>query len=170
MMIVSRCLLGDACKYNGGDNRCEAVIDFLSGKTVFPVCPETAGGLPRPREPAEIQGSRVVDRNGVDRTDAFIEGAVKSLSDAEAYAEESGEPVEGAILKANSPSCGVGAVYDGTFSGRKVQGDGIFAGMLRKRGIPLRTEKDFSDFSDPLKSDAAKAPEPEKQESVKTTK
>lgn len=165
-MIVSRCLLGDACKYNGGDNRCEAVIDFLLGKTVFPVCPETAGGLPRPREPAEIQGSRVVDRNGIDRTDAFLKGAEKSLADAEVYAEESGEQVEGAILKANSPSCGAGTIYDGTFSGRKVPGDGIFAGMLRKRGISLRTEKDFSDFSDPQKSDAAKEPEPEEQETV----
>ncbi len=142
MYIVSGCLLGQNCKYNGGNNRNEAVIDFCQKKKYIIVCPETAGKLPCPRVPAEQQGDRVIDRDGKDVTEAFVKGAELSMGTCMTLADYTGEKLEGAILKAKSPSCGCNEIYDGRFSGKLVAGDGIFTAMLKKKNIPVITEKD----------------------------
>ena len=145
MFIISRCLLGCHCKYNGGHNRSERVLDFASCHSCLSVCPETRAELPSPRPPAEHQQGerlRILDREGKDLTEDFVRGAELSYRDVLEEAAKRGEVVEGAILKANSPSCGAGMIYDGTFSGTKIPGNGVFAEMLIKAGIPVRTEKD----------------------------
>ena len=142
MYIVSACLLGQNCKYNGGNNRNDDVVEFCRTHKYVTVCPESAGRLPSPRPPAEKVGSKIMDKNGNDLTEAFIRGAEISLKSCMEMARLSGEEIEGAILKANSPSCGVGHIYDGTFSGTLTEGNGVFAGMLRRLGIETITEKE----------------------------
>lgn len=142
MYIVSACLLGQNCKYNGGNNLNEEVVEFCKNHKYITVCPESAGKLPTPRPPAEKVGDRIVDKDGKDVTDAFLRGADISLKSCMEMARISGEEIEGAILKANSPSCGVGQIYDGTFSGTLTEGDGVFAGMLKRLGVEIITEKE----------------------------
>lgn len=142
MYIVSACLLGQNCKYNGGNNLNEEVVEFCKNHKYITVCPESAGKLPTPRPPAEKVGDRIVDKDGKDVTDAFLRGADISLKSCIEMARISGEEIEGAILKANSPSCGVGQIYDGTFSGTLTEGNGVFAGMLKRLGIEIITEKE----------------------------
>ena len=142
MYIVSACLLGQNCKYNGGNNINEEVVEFCKNHKYITVCPESAGKLPAPRPPAETVGGRIVDKDGKDVTDAFLRGADISLKSCIEMARISGEEIEGAILKANSPSCGVGQIYDGTFSGTLTEGDGVFAGMLKRLGVEIITEKE----------------------------
>ena len=142
MYIVSACLLGQNCKYNGGNNINEEVVEFCKNHKYITVCPESAGRLPAPRPPAEKTGCRIVDKDGKDVTDAFLRGADISLKSCMEMARISGEEIEGAILKANSPSCGVGQIYDGTFSGTLTEGDGVFAGMLKRLGVEIITEKE----------------------------
>ena len=142
MYIISGCLLGQNCKYNGGNNRCQEGIDFCEKKKYVAVCPESAARLPIPRPPAERQGRSIVDREGRDVTMEFEKGAVLSLGTCRTVADCSGEALEGAILKANSPSCGCGRIYDGTFSGNLTEGNGVFAQMLLEEEIPVITEKD----------------------------
>ncbi len=129
--MVSACLLGECCKYSGGHNYSKAVARFIEGHEVIPVCPEVLGGLPTPRVPAELRGSRVVTRDGRDVSRAFREGADRAL----ALAREKG--VQLVILQPRSPSCGAREIYDGTFTGRKIPGQGIFARLLQENGIPL---------------------------------
>ena len=135
MIFVSACLLGENCKYSGGNNRNEAVISFLEEKEFIAVCPERAGGLPAPRPPAEIRDGRVVDKEGKDVTAEFLLGAKKTLALAKKHHPEL------FILKANSPSCGCGEIYDGTFSGRKISGNGKTTELLLKNGFSVITEK-----------------------------
>ena len=143
MYIVSACLLGCDCKYSGGNNYCKAVVQFTKEHKYIMICPETAGGLESPRPPAEITNGRVINKEGRDVTKAFERGAALSLKKATEESERAGEPIEGAILKANSPSCGCGRIYDGTFTGTLTDGYGLFAALLKERGIPLMTEEDF---------------------------
>ena len=117
MYIISGCLLGHNCKYNGGNNRCEEVVAFCRTHKYVTVCPESAARLAKPRPPAEQVGGRILDRDGNDLTEAFRKGAETSFQICVKAAELAGEPLEGAILKANSPSCGFGKIYDGSFSG-----------------------------------------------------
>ena len=145
MYVISGCLLGHNCKYNGGTNRNEAVIDFCKGRSFCVVCPEALSGLPVPRPPAEYIGGHIVDKEGSDVTKAFEKGAQISLEKAIKEAEKLGEPIDGAILKANSPSCGSGQIYDGTFTGTLTAGYGCFAGKLRDRGIKVISEKEIMD-------------------------
>ena len=142
MYIVSACLLGQNCKYDGENNLNEEVVEFCKNHKYITVCPESAGKLPAPRPPAEKVGGRIVDKDGKDVTDAFLRGADISLKSCREMARISGEEIEGAILKANSPSCGVGQIYDGTFSGTLTEGNGVFAGMLKRLGIEIITEKE----------------------------
>ncbi len=129
-IMVSACLLGENCKYNGGNNYSERVVSYCEGNEVFPVCPEVLGGLPVPRESAEIVGGEVRTRfKSVDAE--FRRGAELALQQA------LNEGVELAILQSRSPSCGVGRIYDGTFTGNKKPGNGIFAQMLIDRGIKV---------------------------------
>ena len=142
MYIVSACLLGQNCKYNGGNNLSEEVVEFCKNHKYVTVCPESAGKLPIPRPPAERVGESILTKEGKDVTDAFVRGADISLKSCMEMARISGEEIEGAILKANSPSCGVGQIYDGTFSGKLTEGNGVFAGMLKRLGVEIITEKE----------------------------
>ncbi len=141
MYIVSACLLGDNVKYNGGNNYTEAVEEFLKGKSFAAVCPEVTGGLSVPRHPCERLGDRIVNNIGEDVTEAFFEGARRCLENV--LDKAGNEEIEGAILKARSPSCGSGIIYDGTFSGVKIPGDGVFAELLKSKGIRVMTELDL---------------------------
>lgn len=144
MYLVSACLLGENCKYNGGNNENKAVFDFLQGKSYCAVCPETLGGLPAPRPPVEIQpDGRFVDSQGRDLTDEFLMGAERALDQGLKEARRRAEPIELAILKAKSPSCGHGKIYDGSFSGRLVDGNGAFADLLDQIGVEVITEKEM---------------------------
>lgn len=141
MYLISACLAGVNCKYNGGNNENRWVKEFMKDKDCMLVCPEGLGQLPTPRPPSEFKSGRAIDKNGKDITDNLIYGAEKTLEKAEKRAAELGQRIELAILKANSPSCGCGKIYDGTFSGVLIDGDGIFAEMLMKKGIPVITEQ-----------------------------
>ncbi len=133
-VIVSECLLGVACRYDGGSKPCAAVRDLCRKVDAAGVCPERAAGLPVPREPAEQLGGRVWLRDGTDVTEEFGRGAQACL----AQALRAGAPL--AVLKAKSPSCGSGVIYDGTYTGRLVAGDGVFARLLEEEGICVVTE------------------------------
>lgn len=135
-IVVSACLLGVACRYDGTARPSALVCDLTARLHVVRVCPEGASGLPTPRSPAEIcpADGRVYLRDGSDVTDAFERGARRML----AVARGSGARV--AILKAKSPSCGVGRIYDGTFTGRLRPGTGVFARLLDEEGLHLITE------------------------------
>lgn len=143
MYVVSSCLLGRNCKYNGGNNEERRVLEFLKDKEYIEVCPETYGGLKMPRPPAELCGDRVLDREGKDVTFEFEEGARLSLEKVRREEERTGRKAELAILKQRSPSCGSGRIYDGTFSGKTVVGNGICTRLFLKNGIPVISEEDI---------------------------
>jgi uncharacterized protein YbbK (DUF523 family) len=126
---VSACLLGENCKYNGGNNINEKVINYIKEHEVIPVCPEVLGGLPIPREPAEIVDGVVKHKDGSSVDKEFRTGAQKAL---EILKDRGAELV---ILQSRSPSCGVNTVYDGTFSGKLVSGNGVFVELLKEYGI-----------------------------------
>lgn len=130
-ILVSACLLGQNCKYSGGSNYCPAVLNFVQGHRVIPVCPEVLGGLPTPRSPAEIVAGQVINRDGVSVDREFRTGAAKALE----IARE--QKADLAILQSRSPSCGVKEIYDGSFTGRKIPGQGVFAALLQEAGIPV---------------------------------
>ena len=128
-IMVSACLLGQKCKYNGGDNYSEKVEEFVKGHEVIAVCPEVEGGLPVPRIPCEIVDGVVTDKQGENKDKEFRSGAQKCLKKAIA------ENVDLVILQSRSPSCGVKQIYDGSFSGRLIDGKGVFAKLLTENGI-----------------------------------
>lgn len=134
-VAISACLLGDAVRYDGGSKPVEAVRQLARKVEVLRVCPETASGLPVPRPPAEQRDGRVFLADGRDVTEDFIRGSERSLGKLRR------SPVSLAVLKAKSPSCGVGLVYDGTYSGRLVAGEGVFAERLEKEGVCVVTEE-----------------------------
>ena len=138
-ILVSKCLLGVACKYDGTHNRNEKVLSFLKGKEYVSFCPEVAGGLKIPRQPSEILAGtdQVISKTGEDVTEFFEKGAKLTLK----FAIQQG--VSMAILKSASPSCGAGEVYDGTFTHTKINGNGITAQLLLDNGISVLTEKDL---------------------------
>ena len=135
-IMVSACLLGENCKYNGGNNLNPELLRLLSGHTVIPVCPEVLGGLPVPRIPAEIAGGTVINREGISVDAAFRRGAEKALEIAAA------EQPDLIILQPRSPSCGAGQIYDGTFSGTLVRGKGVFAEMAVNAGFRVMDAED----------------------------
>lgn len=128
-IAVSACLLGDNCKYNGGNNFSEKVAEFIKDHEVIPVCPEVMGGLPTPRQSSEIVGGVVMHKDGVPVDEEFRRGAESALKKV----LENG--VELVILQSRSPSCGVKQVYDGTFTGNLIPGQGVFAKLLSDNGI-----------------------------------
>lgn len=136
-VIVSACLLGENCKYNGGNNRCQKVIDFVKDHEVIPVCPEQMGGLSTPRLPAEICNGKVVNTEGVSVDAEFRKGAEAALE----IALEEGATQ--AILQPRSPSCGCKQVYDGTFNKTLIPGKGVFAQLLADHGIKLMEPEDL---------------------------
>lgn len=138
IILVSACLLGINCQYNGESDFTRELLEFLKDKGEFiAVCPEVLGGLPIPRDGAEIIGEKVKTAKGKDVTKQFLKGAEQVLK----VAKENN--VKLAILKAKSPSCGAGWIYDGTFLRNLIKGDGVTAALLKKNGIKVFTEKDL---------------------------
>ena len=133
-VAISACLLGAPVRYDGGSKPVSEVLELAEKVDVVRVCPETASGLPVPRPPAEQLGGRVLLADGRDVTEDFDLGARRCLDAVRR------SPVQLAVLKAKSPSCGVGLVYDGTYSGRLVPGQGVFAARLEREGICVVTE------------------------------
>ena len=136
-VIVSACLVGKNCKYNGKNNINEKIMEFLKDKEVILVCPEVMGGLTIPRLKSEILDGKVVNEKGEDVTAYFVSGAKIALEEAKK------NNVKLAILKEKSPSCGSKKIYDGKFNGTVINGSGIFASMLKEIGVKILTEEDF---------------------------
>lgn len=132
-LLISACLLGVECKYSGGSNALpEETIEKLRTRyRLIPVCPETAGGLPTPRDPSERLGERVVSCRGADVTAQFKKGAEAALTLARRHGCTT------ALMKEHSPSCGSGLIYDGSFSGKLVKGDGCAAELLKAAGVSV---------------------------------
>jgi uncharacterized protein YbbK (DUF523 family) len=134
-ILVSACLLGVDCRYCGTACPGEGIKDLVSRYRLIPVCPEQLGGLPTPRPPAEIRGGRVITASGSDVTEAYCRGAGEVLKLAKLF------DCRCAVLKSRSPSCGFGQIYDGTFSGSLVPGNGITADLLHKAGLTVLNEE-----------------------------
>ena len=139
-IMVSACLLGQKCKYDGGDNLNERVLAFTEGHEVIPVCPEVAGELSVPRPACEMLNGRVFNKNGEDKDREFRKGAEECLKSAKE------KEIDMAILQPRSPSCGVGRVYDGTFSGKLINGNGVFAELLISNGFKVLNADDLRLF------------------------
>ena len=138
-ILVSACLLGKNCKYNGGNNLNQGVLEFIEGHEVIGVCPEQLGGLSTPRLPAEIVDGVVTNKEGVSVDAQFRKGAQEAL----AVALEN--KVDLAILQSRSPSCGVKEIYDGSFSGKKIKGQGVFAKLLAKHDSKVLDAEDVGE-------------------------
>ena len=136
-IAVSACLLGENCKYNGGNNYSEKVAEYIKGHEVISVCPECMGGLPTPRIPAEIVDGVVTNREGQVVDEEFRRGAKIALEIARK------EQIDVAILQSRSPSCGSKQIYDGSFSGVKVDGQGVFAKLLKEHGFHMIDVEDL---------------------------
>ena len=137
MYLISACLCGVNCKYDGANNYNEKCNElFISGKAIL-ICPEQLGGLTTPRVPSELQAKAKDILEGMDVTKQFIKGAKEVVEIAKKLS------ISTAILKERSPSCGVNFVYDGSFNGNKVKGKGITAEMLNEIGIKTLSEKDL---------------------------
>ena len=136
-ILVSACLLGTNCKYNGGNNFCPAAVKLAKEQEMIPVCPEMAAGFGCPRTPIEIVDGVLYDRDG-NNVDAPMRRAIEQL-----LLQLADEEIEYAILKSRSPTCGVKQVYDGTFSGKLVDGMGLFAQALRDAGYRVVDSEDL---------------------------
>lgn len=140
-VVISACLLGIRCRYDGGDSRSDTAIKQGETQDIIPVCPEESGGLPTPRPPAEIVGgdgndvldgkAKVMTVEGTDVTEAYLKGARHALGVAQSNGTTH------VVLKARSPSCGCGDIYDGTFSGTLTSGDGVTTALLKRHGITV---------------------------------
>ncbi|WP_277288671.1 DUF523 domain-containing protein [Veillonella montpellierensis] len=136
-LLISACLYGIACRYDGKDNRISYIELLQQRYTLIPCCPEVMGGLPTPRTPAERRGRDVITRKGVVVTREFQRGVYQSVQLAKQYG------CKVALLKANSPSCGCGFIYDGTFTHTLIVGDGLLTEALKDEGIHVFTEKEI---------------------------
>ena len=137
MKLCSACLLGIKCRYDGKSKSNKKVLELAKRDILIPVCPEQLGGLPTPREPAEQKMNRVITKSGEDVTENFVNGARQVLELAKLFG------IKEAILKQRSPSCGCGQIYDGTFTGKIIEGDGVTTALLKKNGIKVITEEDL---------------------------
>ena len=137
-VLISACLLGFECKYCGGSNKLpeQQLAALRQCFRLIPVCPETAGGLPTPRDPSERLGDKVLSNQGRDVTAQYQKGAETALRLARRYG------CKAALLKEKSPSCGSGQIYDGSFTGTLVTGDGVAAQMLKEEGLIVFGESD----------------------------
>ncbi|MBR7098035.1 MAG: DUF523 domain-containing protein [Clostridia bacterium] len=139
-LLVSACLLGDVCRYDGKSKPCEAVLRLKESHTLIPICPEVMGGLPIPRIPSEVQKDGTVrNREGQDVTCQYQAGAREVLRIAQ------DEHCDGAILKEKSPACGKGRIYDGSFTKTLTAGNGICADLLLQNGFTVVGESEISD-------------------------
>lgn len=138
--IVSACLLGKNCKYNGGNNYNQMIVDFLKDKEYITVCPEVSGGLSTPRHPSEIVTLiplKVINNQNKDVTNNFINGAYIE------WEKIKNEDIICAVLKEKSPSCGNFLRYDGTFSSTIIEGSGVFTYLLKEKKIKIYNEETF---------------------------
>lgn len=138
-VMVSACLAGLATRYDGGSTPHPKVLELIRAGKALPVCPEQIGGLPTPRTCHELLDGRVIGKDGTDYTEAFESGAKQCL----ALAELAG--CKRAILKSRSPSCGSGKIYDGSFSGKLIPGDGVLASLLKSAGIEVVSDQKLDD-------------------------
>ena len=138
-ILVSACLLGEPCRYDGKSKPCERVIALKGTYNLIPICPEVMGGLPTPRTPSEICGERVLMKDGRDVTENYNRGAQKALE----IARENACTV--AILKEKSPSCGSGLIHNGSFDGGLVEGNGITTQLLKQNGIRVLGESEITE-------------------------
>ena len=138
-LLISRCLLGDPCRYDGKSKplSAETLQTLRERYKLIPVCPEVLGGLPTPRTPSERQGDRVVMKTGADVTEEYRRGAEATLQTAQE------NQVCAAVLKERSPSCGKGEIYDGSFTGTLKEGNGVTAELLLENGIPVYGESEI---------------------------
>lgn len=139
-ILVSACLLGTACRYDGKSVPCASLLEQLDGLRLIPVCPEQLGGLPTPRIPCERQGQGVVSKTGTDTTQQYQRGAQEALRLAKLFG------CKAALMKERSPSCGCGQIYDGSFSKTLVGGDGVTAELLKQHGIAVFGESRICDL------------------------
>lgn len=140
-ILVSACLLGCACRYDGKSKPHVGVIALAEKHTLIPFCPEIYGGLSTPRSPSEIVGDRVINSDGEDVTAEYTRGAKEALRIAQLLG------CKVSVLKAKSPSCGKGKVYDGSFGGMLRDGDGVTAKLLLENGIEVFTEDEITELS-----------------------
>ena len=136
-ILISACLLGVRCRYDGGSKPQEPILRLMEKYTLIPVCPEQLGGLPTPRKPSERRGDRVVMSDGRDVTAEYRRGAEETLRLARLYG------CTAAVLKERSPSCGCGRIYDGTFTGTLTDGDGVTAALLKENGVAVYGESEL---------------------------
>jgi len=136
-VLVSACLLGHNCRYDEVIKRNDEIINLLKDHEIIPVCPEVMGGLDTPRIPSEIKNGKVINKKNKDNTEYFVAGANYALETYKKY------KCDFAILKAKSPSCGKGQIYDGTFSGKLIEGNGMFVDLLLKENIVVFTENEI---------------------------
>jgi len=137
MFLISACLIGENVTYDGTNNYHKIAKELFDKGLAIPVCPEVMGGLPTPRVPSEIVGEQILSKEGIDVTTFFEKGAKKTLQ----IAKENNVSI--AILQARSPSCGSHHIYDGTFSGSLIEGEGITTALLREHGIQVITIDEF---------------------------
>ena len=133
--VVSACLTGQNCKYNGSSNLDPELLSFLRNHEYITVCPEVLGGLPIPRAPSEIKNKQVINNTGIDVTENFKKGALLALKAALNFGAEA------AILQPRSPSCGFGQIYDGSFTKTLTAGNGIFTQLLTEHNIKIYNYK-----------------------------
>lgn len=136
-ILVSACLYGNKCRYKGDDCFNEKLAELGKNAVLIPVCPEQLGGLSTPRNPAERVGDKIISSAGADVTEEYTRGADFAVEIAKANA------VDYCVLKANSPSCGKGVIYDGTFTGGKVKGNGLTTEKLLSAGFTVLTENEL---------------------------
>ena len=139
-ILISACLLGLPCRYDGACKPQLWVEELARRHELIPMCPEQMGGLPTPRNPSERRGDRVVMRTGEDVTEQYRRGAEEALKLCKLFG------CEAAVLKERSPSCGRGAIYDGTFTGTLTPGDGVTAALLEAHGIPVYGESQIGEL------------------------
>ena len=141
-VLISACLLGDNVKYSGGNNLTPELVTLLEKYNVkiVKICPECFAGLPIPRVPSEIRGDKVFSKDGWDITEEFLSGAEKTYQIAKR------KQVDFAILKERSPSCGSSFIYDGSFSGKVIQGQGLTARRLNKENIVIFSEENLEEI------------------------
>lgn len=136
-IAVSACLVGKNTKYDGTNNYNKAVMEYLKDKEYILICPEVTGGLPTPRIPSERVNGKVINKENIDVTHNFIIGASKTLEELKK------QNIELVIVKSKSPSCGYKQIYDGSFTGTIIEGNGVFTELAVKNGIQILTEKDI---------------------------
>ena len=134
-ILISACLLGCRCRYDGGSKPHPVTEELMKRHELVPVCPEQLGGLPTPRPPAERIGDRVVTKTGVDVTEQYCRGAEETVR----LCRQLG--CQAAVLKERSPSCGSYEIYDGTFTGVRIPGEGVCAQLLRENGVRVIDEE-----------------------------